>query len=171
MNGKVRWNYQLQFLLLLQKGIGLAGKLQIGGALILKIPWSPHYSNQCEGTWGTRTRGSGSICRLYSLSQSYSWNTLWLKLSEIDTVDSSTNTEFVKRADTAFSTSVIAIWPLPEVIPSNHLGTIFFFPLPFYFWRNSEKVSSDDSVLLVPASWQTGNWPLRARAPTQLWKT
>lgn len=133
-----------------------------------KIAWSPRYSNQCERTQGTQTQGSVSICKLCSRSQSYRQNTLWLKLSEIDTVDSSTNTEFVKRADTAFSTSVIAIWPLPEVIPSNHLGTIFFSPFLSIFKETQRKClqMTQRSSLLHPTRLRSRH--ICARTHTQL---
>lgn len=119
---------------------------------------------------GTQTRGSVSICKLYSHSQSYRQYTLWLKLSEIDTVDSSTNTEFVKRADTAFSTSVIAIWPLPEVIPSNHLGTIFFSPSLSIFKETQRKSlqMTQRSSLLHPARLRSR--PICACTPPHNWK-
>lgn len=139
------------------------------GPNIKKITWSPHYGNQCECTQGTQTQGSVSICKPYSCSQSPRQNTLWLKLSEIDTVDSSTNTEFVKRADAALSTSVIAIWPLPEAIPNNHVGTIFFSPSLSIFKRNPEKVSSDDSAPLAAHPAAPRSRAVRARTPTHNW--
>lgn len=50
-------------------------------------------------------------------------------------------------------------------------NNIFFFSSPpFLFLKKLREVSSDDSVLLIPASWQTGNSPLCACAPTQQWK-